>query len=253
MKKITYALPAFNEAENLPALLKSLETAGAQVRHLGYAVSYVIVDDGSTDATPAILAAWAKDRDATIITHSPNQGLGKTISDALECAARHASPEDIIVTLDADNTQPPGLLTAMVLKVIEGNDLVIASRYRYGARVLGLAWHRHLMSWGAALLFRCTFPISGVRDYTCGYRAYSAAYLRRGFEKYQGQLVTERGFQCMAEILLRLSKVDPYPSFVEVPMVLRYYQKQGGSKMKVMKTVISTLRMLACHRLGLQK
>ena len=36
-------------------------------------------------------------------------------------------------------------------------------------------------------------------------------------------------------------------------MVLRYYQKQGGSKMKVMKTVISTLRMLACHRLGLQK
>ena len=150
MKKITYALPAFNEAENLPALLKSLETAGAQVRHLGYAVSYVIVDDGSTDATPAILAAWAKDRDATIITHSPNQGLGKTISDALECAARHASPEDIIVTLDADNTQPPGLLTAMVLKVIEGNDLVIASRYRYGARVLGLAWHRHLMSWGAA-------------------------------------------------------------------------------------------------------
>ena len=253
MKKVIYALPAFNEAENLPALLRSLEIAGSQVSHLGYGTAYVIVDDGSTDATPDILASWVKGRDAKIITHSPNQGLGQTISDALEWASRNSSPDDIVVTLDADNTQPPGLLTSMVLKVIEGNDVVIASRYRYGARVLGLSWHRHLMSWGAALLFKLTFPIPGVRDYTCGYRAYSAAYLRRGFEHHGGGLVTERGFQCMAEILLRLSKVGPYPAFVEVPMVLRYYQKQGGSKMRVMKTVTSTLRMLACHRLGLQK
>lgn len=246
-----YALPAYNEAENLPALLADLQVAGERASCLGFATRFVIVDDGSVDATPDILREWQGRVRLDIITHRPNQGLGLTIAHALEKAASLAQGGDVVVTLDADNTQPPSLVFAMLLKVLEGNDVVIASRYRYGAKVLGLAWHRHLMSLGAALLFKLVFPIPGVRDYTCGFRAYEAGFLRRGFETYSGALVTERGFQCMAEILLRLCRVDRNASFVEVPMVLKYYQKKGGSKMKVLTTVLATLRLLAKHRLGM--
>jgi dolichol-phosphate mannosyltransferase len=252
-KKLFFALPAYNEALNLPKLLAELERAGTICHSLGFDTHYIIVDDGSADDTPVIAATWAQTRKTTIITHCPNQGLGLTISDALSTASSLANDGDVIVTLDADNTQPPGLIFSMLLKIMEGNDLVVASRYRYGSKVLGLAWHRHLMSFGAATLFMVTFPIAGIRDYTCGFRAYEAGFLKRAFEYHKGKLVTERGFQCMAEILLRLSKSEKYTSFVEVPMVLRYYQKQGDSKMRVVKTVFNTLKLLVKFRLGLNK
>ena len=60
---------------------------------------------------------------------------------------------------------------------------MIASRYRR-RRVVGASLHRRVLSWGASLLLRAVFPIRGVRDYTCGYRAYRAPVLRQAFERY---------------------------------------------------------------------
>ena len=136
------------------------------------------MDDGSRDATPRILQEYSRRLPLTVVTHEVNQGLGNTIRDALVEAARLAGSEDIILTMDADNTHPAGLMLRMVQSVLEGNQLVIASRYRYGSRVVGLSAVRRLMSWGARVLFQMVFPIPGVRDYTCGYRAYRADLLQ---------------------------------------------------------------------------
>ena len=43
------------------------------------------------------------------------------------------------------------------------------------------------------------FPIRGVRDYTCGYRAYRADALRQATDTYGDELITETGFSCMAD------------------------------------------------------
>jgi len=106
-------------------------------------------------------------------------GLGETIRDALELAARKADPEDVVVTMDADNTHPVELIPEMVPRLLEGYDVVIASRYRTGASVVGLSGFRRLMSFGARLIYQAVFPIRGVRDYTCGFRAYRAGFSRR--------------------------------------------------------------------------
>jgi dolichol-phosphate mannosyltransferase len=82
-----------------------------------------------------------------------------------------------------------------------------------------------------------------VRDYTSGFRAYRAGILAKAFERYGDELVTERSFASMAEILLKLARAGARMS--EVPMVLRYDRKGGASKMNVPRTVLKTLALMA--------
>ena len=135
---------------------------------------------------------------------------------------------------------------AMVGRIEEGGDIVIASRYQPGARVAGLSGFRRRLSWGAGWLFRMSFPIPGVRDYTCGYRAYRAKLLQQGFEHFGERFIDQPGFSCMVDVLLKLSAFDPV--MVEVPLILRYDRKCTPSKMRIGKTLTETLALLVRRR-----
>ena len=237
--RVFLALPAYNEEAALPGLFEALarELYGA-----GQEGKIVIVDDGSTDRTPRLIEDWSSRLPLERLRHSENRGLGETVRDALQRAVELASPDDVVVTMDADNSHSPALIPEMVRLLEQGYELVIASRYQPGAAVLGLSRFRHRMSDGARLLFRLAAPIPGVRDYTSGFRAYRASLLQRAWSHYDGRLVTERGFACMAEILLKLRLVGV--KACETPMVLRYDRKPGPSKMRVGHTVAKTLRLL---------
>lgn len=246
ISSLMLVLPAYNEMANLASLLGRCEEVFGLLRRLGYECSYVIVDDGSTDGTAEFLQEYRQKLPVTVITHDPNQGLGPTIRDGLKRASELADDDGIIFAMDADNTHPPGLMIRMTKMILEGSDIVIASRYRPGARVVGLSASRRLMSFGARLLFRAVFPIPGVRDYTCGYRAYRARALKAAFRCYGERFVEHRGFQCMADILLKLSRLDLIMN--EAPMILRYDLKGGQSKMQVGATAWSTLKMILQRR-----
>ena len=246
--RIIIALPAYNEALNIGALLDTFESVLGMALGYGFDRLYVVVDDGSADQTRNILKDYAKKIPLEIVVHEKNQGLGPTIRDALRKATDEAGQGDIIITMDADNTQPAGLIPAMVQKVLEGHDLVIASRFRDGARVVGLSWLRRFTSVGASMMMRAVFPMKGTRDYTCGFRAYRADLLRRAFAEYGDKFVDQQGFQCMSDILIKLRRFDPIVG--EVPMILRYDFKRGSSSMKVGRTIINTLRLMLVRRLG---
>ena len=241
------ALPAYNEEKGLPPLLANLEENFAKLSNLGYGHSYVIVDDGSKDNTLEIIKEHGERLPIAIVIHEQNKGLGPTIRDALKKASELANDDDIILTMDADNTHSPDLMIPIVKKMEEGYDVVIASRYRTGAQVVGLNWFRKLMSFGARVLFQIMFPISGVRDYTSGYRAYRAHVLKNAFKLYGDKFIEHQGFQSMADILLRLSRLDV--KMTEVAMVLRYDLKGGVSSMRVGNTVLNTLKLLVARRL----
>ena len=238
--RILLTLPVYNEAAALPKLFAKFQQ---EMRSAGFASAVIVVDDGSTDDTRSILEQWTPALGLDLVIHRVNRGLGETIRDALYRAAELAATDDVIVTMDADNSQPPSLVPEMARRIGAGDDLVIASRYRGGARVIGLSPLRHLMSYGARILFTAVFPIRNVRDYTSGFRAYRPAVLQQAAAIYGDRFVTERGFSCMAEILLKLSGLGLKIS--EVPMVLNYDQKGGPSKMKVAKTVRTTLKLMA--------
>lgn len=244
-RRVHVVLPAYNEAPRLARLLDRIDAA-MEESGLGYEV--ILVDDGSRDDTPAIAREWAGRIPMHVERHEVNQGLGATIRDGLFAAARRAGDDDVLVTMDADDTHTPGLIRRMVRMIAEGHDVVIASRYQPGARTVGVPVLRRLLSYGASLLFRLLLPIRGVRDFTCGYRAYRAEIIKRAILEHGPTLVEQDGFQCMVDILLKLRR---HPLiFGEVPLILRYDVKESASKMNVPKTIRETLALLVRERLG---
>jgi len=235
-------LPAYNEAPRIATLLQRVHDT---LQDREYSV--VLVDDGSADGTGDVVRGLMDRIPIDLVVHEVNQGLGATIRDGLVRAAERAAPSDIIITLDADDTHRPETIPSMLQRIDEGCDVVIASRYRRGSRVQGVPPHRQALSGGAALLMRATFPIRGVRDYTCGYRAYRAAAIQGALDRYGDGFLDQDGFQCMVDILLKLRSLDL--TFGEVPFVLRYDAKEGASKMNVGRTVRSTLQLLVRTRL----
>jgi dolichol-phosphate mannosyltransferase len=242
--KILVVIPAYNEEANIGALLDRIDTSMAES---GVRYHVIVVDDGSRDRTFEILNDYSKRIPLTISRHPVNQGLGATIRNGLLQAAGMSAPGDIVVTMDADETHAPGLIPRMVQMVREGDDVVIASRYRPGARVVGVSLPRRLASYGASWLFRILFPTSGVRDYTSGFRAYRSEVLALAASKYGSRFVEGQGFQCMVDILLKLRKLNVV--FGEAPMILRYDLKQGASKMRVARTIWNTLSLAVKRRL----
>lgn len=237
-------LPAYNEEESLGLLLQRLDQAMREDL-IDYEV--VVVDDGSVDGTARVVDEYAQYLPLRLESHEVNLGLGATIRDGLKSAVSIATDDDIVVVMDADNTHTPGLIRNMIRVVREGADVVIASRYRPGSYIRGVPFHRKLLSLGARGLFQVVFPVRGVRDYTCGYRAYRAAVLRDAFKRYGDDFVNQQGFQCMVDILLKLRQLDLI--FREVPLILRYDLKQGASKMKVLRTIVQSLALLVRRRL----
>ena len=236
---IIIALPAFNEEEALSRLLPDIATAMEEAR-LPYRI--LVVDDGSEDRTATVVESCADHVSVKLVRHPRNMGLGAAMQTLFRTALAELGEDDVLVTMDADGSHRPALIVPMVQKIHQGAEVVIASRYQPGAQIIGVPAHRNLMSSGAAWLFRTLAPVRGAKDYSCGYRAYTAGILRRMAEVYGEGLTEESGFACQVDLLLKLGRLGAVVA--EVPMILRYDLKPGKSKMKVRKTVRDTLRVL---------
>lgn len=243
--RVIVVLPAYNEEANLGPLIERIGDA-LEEQQLHYRI--IVVDDGSSDRTFEVLRTYEMAYPLAVHRHAQNQGLGATIRDGLFIASQDADPEDVVITMDADETHTPGLILRMVRMIREGHDVVIASRYQPGARVFGLSWWRTFLSWAASFLMRILFPTPGVRDFTSGYRAYRGACLKLAIATYGDQFVTAEGFQCMVDILLKLRRLPLI--FGEAPLILRYDLKKGKSKMEVIPTALGTLWLLTRRRFG---
>ncbi len=244
-RRIFIVLPAYNEESSLGSLLESVDGAMAEA---GLQYHVVIVDDGSRDATGEIARQWSSRIPMTIQRHERNLGLGATLRDGLHAAAAEARSGDVLVTMDADDTHTPGLIVRMSRMISEGHDVVIASRYRQGSRTIGVPLSRRAVSYLGSLLFRVVLPIPGVKDFTCGYRAYRAEVVCDAIAAYGPTFIDQEGFQCMVDILLKLRKRPLI--FGEVPMILRYDRKGDSSKMDVGRTALATLGLILRRRFG---
>ena len=231
--RTTYiVLPAYNEEAGLEKLLLRIKSAmdAAAVRY-----HVLVVNDGSKDKTSERAHKQSNTLPITVINHERNKGLGEALKTGFGKARDLCQAHDVIITMDADNTHPPDLIPAMLAKIDEGYDLVIASRFVKGAKEFGLNLHRKALSRGASILMRTLFRIKNVRDYTCGYRAYRADRIQKAFLLYGDTFIQEKGFNAIVEILLKLR--SEHVEACEVPLILHYDWKEGASKMPIMKTI----------------
>jgi dolichol-phosphate mannosyltransferase len=240
LSRIVLLLPAYNEE---PAIGPLLERARESLDGSDYHI--VVVDDGSTDGTAAEAGKYLDRLPLTVLRRPTNGGLGAAMATGIAHVrrCRHAG---YLVTMDADNTQDPGLIPRMVAAAESGADLVVASRFAAGGEAIGVPFVRRLLSGGASLLFGLAIGASGVRDYTCGYRCYRMELIDRLAGRFH-PLIRARGFPVMTELLAKAAAEGA--RCAEVPLVLRYDLKPGRSKLRLVPTLLEYVRVLLLARL----
>jgi dolichol-phosphate mannosyltransferase len=123
--KLLTAIPVFNEERHLQGVLQ-------EVRR--YCDNILVVNDGSTDRTPQILANYSPRpsgeglgvRDIHVVTHEKNRGYGAAIVSAFDFALR--SDCDVLITMDCDGQHEPARIPVL-FEAIHDADIVSGSRY----------------------------------------------------------------------------------------------------------------------------
>ena len=114
-------IPLHNEEEVIPELRRAL--AAFAERH-AFVMEFVLVNDGSTDATIALLSEWAtQDARVRLICFARNFGHEAAVLAGLD----HARG-DAVVVMDADLQDPPEVIDEMIAKYLLGYDVVYGRR-----------------------------------------------------------------------------------------------------------------------------
>jgi glycosyltransferase involved in cell wall biosynthesis len=208
--RLSVVVPVYNEA-------KTISTVIDRVRATNLPIELIVVDDGSTDGTPAILER-ERPRIDRLILRERNAGKGAALKAGFAVATG-----DVVVIQDADLEYDPDDYHEL-LKPIEkgGADLVLGSRLT-GAKPQRAYYYWHyvgnrIITFIARVLYNTT--LSDI--YTC-YKVF-----RR--ELLDGLTVTSDGFEFDAEFLAQLLKRDLI--VYEVPIAYYGRSYAEGKKIK---------------------
>ena len=164
--RTTFVVPVYNEAPTIEEVLRRLERLPIDKR-------VIVVDDGSTDATPAILARWAMGHPDALVLRKRNGGKGSALRAAIPFV-----DGDIVVIQDADLEYDPADVPALIEPIERGYADVV-----YGSRLVGgrpqrvhLFWHR--VGNRALSLLTDVFFNTTLSDMESGYKAFRTDVLR---------------------------------------------------------------------------
>lgn len=165
---VSVIVPCFDESRRLPSLTAGYRRLSSMVDEV------IIVDDGSTDETSALVDDMIESeglRNTRLIHLERNAGKGAAVSTGVLEA--HG---DSVVFMDADLATDLDDLPRLV-DALDRHDVVIGSRTMPGHVVVGGSWYRGLMGRTFNRLVRET---TGLRlsDTQCGFKAFRGAWAR---------------------------------------------------------------------------
>ncbi len=240
---IRFVIPAYNEEANIANLFADL---APRAKALGARV--IIVEDGSTDRTIEEIEAHRGDMDLRVVRHPRNLGLGTAINTGLRAALQEAGDDEPIVTFEADCTSDLDDLPRMLGLFEQGFDIVLASVYAPGGKIIGVEGWRLWASKSVSGAFRVAGGLRDIHTLSSLYRVYRAGTLRRAADTYGYLLVREPGFAANVELLLKLHNAGA--TIAEVPTVNDWTKRGGVSKMQLGPTVRAYGRLMAAHLVG---
>lgn len=140
--KTVVIIPAFNEERSVGHVLQDIPT--------DLAATVIVVDNNSTDRTAAVAS-----QHGAVVVKQPSKGYGSA------CLAGIAHAEslnpDVAVFLDADYSDHPEEMSALVAKIAEGYDMVIGSRTLGKAQEGALLPQARWGNWLAVTLIRILY------------------------------------------------------------------------------------------------
>ena len=196
--RVLTAIPVYNEQAHLEEVLAEV---------LRYAGDVLVVDDGSTDRTPELLAKFPT---VQVIRHETNRGYGAGLRSAFQRTIE--AGYDGLVTLDCDGQHEPSMIPEVAARLDEA-DLVSGSRY---LKVFDPAQQppierRRINIEVTRWLNECLGL--NLTDAFCGFKAYRAPALAR-FD------ITDDGYAMPLQVWVQA--VEHGLSIVEVPVPLIY-------------------------------
>jgi len=240
--RLYFILPVYNESKSIYDLLEEINTFSQET---AYPVHVFPINDASVDDSKDWIEKARqtfKKIHITPLTHKTNKGLHDALNTGIHHIASLIQETDYVVTMDGDNTHNPFLVTTMIQKHKEGADLVLSSRYCEQSVISGVSFFRLFLSFGARVLYRLFWHFKGVKDYTCLFRSHKGSLLKQFLTDQPPPYLTQQGFACTTEFLAKLMRHAPLT--VEVPIILRYGKKVGASNVRIMKTILTSLKIL---------
>ena len=215
MRKLI-VIPTYNEIDNISAMID-------KVFSLEEEFELLVIDDGSPDGTADVV----KRRQAEfperlhLIQREGKLGLGTAYLRAFRWALER--DYDYLFELDCDFSHNPDDLSRLYAAALEGNDVVIGSRYIKGVNVVNWPMSRLLMSYFASKYVRLITRMP-VKDATAGFVCYS----RKALETIDLDRIEMNGYGFQIEMKYTAWRLGM--KIKEVSIVFTERQ-EGASKM----------------------
>ncbi len=236
---------ALNEAQNLEELLTNLiETMRGVTREF----EIITCLDGSTDTSLQILQTFQKSHPVKILPLKNQRGLGLAYKRLFLEVIKNAGDEDLVLSLDADNTHNPAQIQEMLEHFTKNSlDLIIASRFCNKSVMADFPIHRKFISKSTSILLQTIFAVKKIsgqklQDYTSGYRLYKIQKLRELFEIEKDNFISEPEFTYTCELLIKLARLNC--RIDEIAISYDYGKKIGKSKLRIFRNFWRLLIML---------
>jgi dolichyl-phosphate beta-glucosyltransferase len=168
LEPVTYSIvvPAYNEAQRIGATLEKAVSYSAQ---RGWEVEFIVVNDGSTDATAEIVRGLARRNPVIRLVENPgNRGKGYSVRNGM----LHAQGE-VLLFSDADFSSPIEEAEKLFAAIAAGADIAIGSRWlRTELQTRRQPLHRQLYGRLFNLALRLVLGLN-FKDTQCGFKAFS--------------------------------------------------------------------------------
>lgn len=170
---VSIVIPAYNEETNIR--LGALEKVARYVDERQENFEVIIVNDGSTDKTHALVSDFIRKNPKFRVIDNPHQGKAATVITGVLNAK-----SDIVLFTDLDQATPIREIEKVLPWFERGYDVVIGSRR--GQRE-GAPFFRRLMALGFMLLRTIILGLRGISDTQCGFKAFRKGVAQNIFQR----------------------------------------------------------------------